>query len=190
VIGKAKDRRKPTTLANARALRRAQTPAEAKLWSRLRANQVHGLKFRRQQPIGPYIVDFYCSSRHLIIEVDGDTHIDRANYDEVRTQWLIEKGYRVVRFCNSDLHEDLDGVLEKIISYAEGQARFTALSPSPPAPLPLGGEGGSGGGLAMESRDSLPPGGGGLGRGGMASNMHARRRSASRLSTFRLVSLE
>ena len=104
------------TVATARTLRQPQTLAEAKLWARLRARQLGGLKFRRQHPIDPYIVDFYCESCRLVIEVDGDSQMDQVAYDEVRTAWLRESGCRVLRFDNSDVNDNINGVLEKILS--------------------------------------------------------------------------
>jgi len=78
----------------ARELRRELTPAEGKLWSHLRLKQLCGFRFRRQHAIGSYIVDFYCPSRGLVIEIDGDTHVDREEYDAERTEWLEEQGLR------------------------------------------------------------------------------------------------
>jgi len=98
---------------HARTLRRNSTDAELRLWSRLRGRQLHGARFRRQQPIGPYIVDFYCAEANLIIEVDGGQHADDG---PARTQWLEHKGYRVVRFWNNDVLANTDGVMEFIAS--------------------------------------------------------------------------
>jgi very-short-patch-repair endonuclease len=98
----------------ARELRRDQTPAEQKLWARLRNKQVYGLKFRRQHPIGRFIVDFCCIPTKLIIELDGDSHAAQIEYDQERTAWLEERGYRVVRFTNREVTHQLDAVLEAI----------------------------------------------------------------------------
>ncbi len=99
--------------AYARELRRNQTPAEAKLWERLR-NQQLGAIFRRQQAIGNFVVDFCCLPAKLIIEVDGDSHTERPNYDATRTRWLERNGWRVMRFTNAQVHEQLDEVMKAI----------------------------------------------------------------------------
>ena len=104
-------------LNNCSALRTGQTDAERKLWSRLRNRQLGGLKFRRQHPIGPYILDFYCHEAKLAVELDGSGHQepDQAEYDDNRSVELQAMGIRVVRFWNSDVMENLEGVLEFII---------------------------------------------------------------------------
>ena len=108
--------RKPHVIANAKTLRRSQTPSEARLWSRLRDGRLLGAKFRRQHPIGRYVVDFVCVEKHLIIEVDGGQHSEDSAlaHDAERTAWLERKGYRVLRFWNNDVSGNLDGVLETI----------------------------------------------------------------------------
>ena len=111
---------RPSTLATARALRKAQPSAEQKLWARLRAGQLAGLKFRRQHPIGRFIADFCCPAHRLVIEIDGDSHAERVTYDAARTAWLEGQGYRVIRFLNDDVHHRLEAVLEAIV--AECQA--------------------------------------------------------------------
>lgn len=102
------------TLARARSLRQPQTPAEAKLWRRLRANQIAGVKFRRQHPVGPFVVDFYCASAKLLIEIDGDSHYREGHSEKSRTAFLQQRGYRVIRFTNTDVHTNIEGVLEAI----------------------------------------------------------------------------
>ena len=99
---------------NARALRANQTEAEKRLWWRLRDKQVEGFRFRRQVPIGPYIADFVCPSEKLIIEVDGGQHAENEEYDAARTALLEDAGYRVLRFWNNEVFENLDGVLERV----------------------------------------------------------------------------
>ena len=110
----------PALLARARELRRPMTPAEKKLWARVRNNQL-GLHIRRQHPIWRFILDFYCAEARLAIEVDGDTHAepDQAEYDAARTEWLNARGYRVIRFDNSDVHRNLDRVVEAIQTACE-----------------------------------------------------------------------
>ncbi len=106
----------PPILAAARELRQPQTPAEIKLWARLRDRQLDGYKFRRQHPIGRFITDFYCAERKLVIEIDGDSHADQVEYDQARTHWLNEEGYRVIRFSNREVFGQLDAVLETILN--------------------------------------------------------------------------
>ena len=95
----------------ARDLRKTMTDAERRLWSRLRQKQLDGFRFRRQQPIGPYIVDFFCPEAALIIEVDGGQHASTEAEDEARTRWLAARGYRVMRFWNNDVLGNIEGVL-------------------------------------------------------------------------------
>ena len=91
------------------------TDAETVLWQRLRDRQLDGLKFRRQAPLGGYVLDFYCESERLVIEVDGGQHADNPQADEVRTAWLVSRGCRVRRFWNHDVLQNTDGVLEAIL---------------------------------------------------------------------------
>jgi very-short-patch-repair endonuclease len=123
----------PAILARARELRHPLTPAEKKLWTRVRNNQL-GPHIRRQHPIWRFIADFYCAQARLVIEIDGDSHAesDQAEYDAARTDWLEWRGYRVIRFDNVDVHRNLDNVLEAIRA-----ACLTARSPSP-RPSPAG----------------------------------------------------
>lgn len=110
-------RRWRTTAAmqeRARQLRRRMTGLERKLWQRLRRKQLDGLRFRRQHPIDRFIVDFYCPEYRLVIEIDGAVHTTQAEYDEVRTEWLEARGYRVLRFTNQEVRHRLDNVLEAI----------------------------------------------------------------------------
>lgn len=110
----------PTIMARARELRQPQTPAERKLWMRLRNGQI-GPKFRRQHPIGRFIVDFYCAKSRLVIEIDGDSHLDQVEYDAERTAWLVEQGYRVIRFTNREVDQQSDAVLEAILNECQNQ---------------------------------------------------------------------
>ncbi|MDK1118668.1 MAG: endonuclease domain-containing protein [Anaerolineae bacterium] len=99
----------------ARELRKNMTSAEKKLWGVLRGKQLDGLYFRRQHPVGPYILDFFCAKGNLVIEVDGDSHLDQEEYDKERTRWLEkEKGYRVIRFTNDDIFKSIHEVIEAI----------------------------------------------------------------------------
>ena len=90
------------------------TDAECKLWYHLRAGRFDGWKFRRQVPLGPYVVDFLCEQAKLVVEVDGGQHTERSVEDETRTRWLNERGYRVIRFWNHDVIGNMDGVWETI----------------------------------------------------------------------------
>ncbi len=114
-------RREETTLA--RGLRKRQTDAERALWNKLRSKQIEGVKFRRQQPIGPYIVDFVSLERKLIIEIDGGQHNERKvrEKDQEREEWLKEKGYQTLRFWNNDVLTNIEGVLERIKENLEGK---------------------------------------------------------------------
>jgi very-short-patch-repair endonuclease len=120
------------TLAKAKKLRREMTDAESKLWSILRNSQLNGAKFRRQQPIGPFIVDFVCQQARLIIEADGSQHADSLA-DARRTDFLGSKGYRVLRFWNNEIIENLEGVAESILAALSipHPAQPAAESPSP-----------------------------------------------------------
>lgn len=106
----------------ARNLRSKSTDAERVLWRHLRQRQIDGYKFRRQQPIGPYIVDFVCLELKLIIEVDGGQHQEQVDYDDQRTRWLETEGYRVLRFWNNDILNNIDGVLQFIHSALQTEA--------------------------------------------------------------------
>ena len=102
--------------AAAKRLRANTTPHERKLWRALKVIPIEGSHFRRQVPIGPYVVDFFCPAKRLILEIDGGHHNedDVAERDLERQQWLEGEGYRVVRFWNSDITGDLTAVLERI----------------------------------------------------------------------------
>ena len=118
------------SIHKARALRSNPTHVERQLWWRLRYRQIEGYKFRRQRPIGPYIVDFVCLEMKLIIEVDGGQHSDRKVYDEARDRWLTSQGYRVLRFWNNEVLTNIDGVIESIhargaVSKKLGESKLT-----------------------------------------------------------------
>ncbi|HEX4585540.1 MAG TPA: endonuclease domain-containing protein [Burkholderiaceae bacterium] len=119
----------------ARTLRAESTDAERRLWYHLRAHRTTGMKFRRQHPIGRYVVDFVCMERRLIIEVDGGQHQANVEHDQLRDQMLQSRGFLVLRFWDDDVLRRTKDVLEKIYEVAQ-QRR-----PSPPAPLPQAGEG-------------------------------------------------
>ena len=147
--GEIKRRYSPQTLRKARTLRQAGTDAEGLLWHFLRNKQLDDCKFRRQQPIGPYIADFACLSRKLLIELDGSQHAERHAYDEKRDAFLEEKGYRTLRFWNNEVFEHCFGVLERV---------YEALTSPPPHQLsPVGSASAC---LSCGRRQATPPRGG------------------------------
>ncbi len=117
------------TQANATTLRKQMTDAERCLWQSLRMRQIHGYKFRRQHPVGPYIADFACLDAGLIVEVDGGQHGDQRAVDDARTRFLISRGFRVLRFWNNEVLQETDAVLEVILE---------ALCPHPDPPPQAG----------------------------------------------------
>lgn len=98
-------------------MRRVMTEAELRLWNELRAHRLMGMSFRRQVPIGPYIVDFACSAHSLIVEVDGSQHADAEHlqYDEPRSVYLKASGWTILRFWNDDVIRDIDNVCQHIV---------------------------------------------------------------------------
>jgi len=97
-----------------RELRQSMTPAEKLLWERLRGSQLDGLRWRRQQVIDGFIVDFYCHSATIIIELDGSAHKNQAEYDTARDDALAQKGLRILRFTNTDVETNIDSVLDQV----------------------------------------------------------------------------
>ncbi len=112
-------------VSRARVLRRALTPPEARLWVCLRRRALAGLKFRRQHPVGPYVLDFYCAEAKLAVEVDGQHHgeAERAEHDQRRTAWLATQGITELRIAAEDVRVNLDGVLTWIRTNAEERVR-------------------------------------------------------------------
>jgi very-short-patch-repair endonuclease len=125
-------KRQTLTVQHAKRLRRGETDAERKLWMHLRSRQVNGAKFRRQQPIGRYIVDFFCPENRLVIELDGGHHAGQVEADHRRTDCLTMAGYRVLRFWDNDVQTEPKSVLQKISD---------ELNYSSPRPSPSRGEG-------------------------------------------------
>ncbi len=119
-------------IARARSLRSSATIAERRLWNSLRRHQLNGVAFRRQQPIGPYVVDFFCPRAKLVIEIDGGQHAElgAAIRDRRRTKWLETRGYRVLRFWNSDVLQNLEGVWQLICNAVPTSDPPPRLSPS------------------------------------------------------------
>lgn len=132
------------TQSRAKALRRDMTDAECRLWSVLRNRQQAGAKFRRQQPIGPFIVDFVSQEHRLIVEADGGQHCENQ-HDEKRDACLRSQGYRILRFWNCDIMNGIDAVGEEIVRAVTGPHPPTAVQSAPPSPLK--GEGDRGEGL-------------------------------------------
>jgi very-short-patch-repair endonuclease len=114
-------------------LRFGMTDAEERLWSRIRGNRIDGYRFRRQVPIGQYVVDFACKSAHLVIELDGGQHATAVAADAKRTAYLQSRGFRVLRFWDDAVLKETDGVLEAIrVGLKEQPAKFGP----PPYPPP------------------------------------------------------
>lgn len=109
----------PKGYENARKLRKELTPAERKLWAYLRGDKLEGINFRRQHAIGNYIVDFCSPKAKLIIELDGSQHLEQQEYDKERTQFLESQGYKVIRFWNNQVMNEMDGVILAIIHALE-----------------------------------------------------------------------
>ena len=127
-LGEGKTTRPTKSLRDrARELRQNQTDAEKRLWSRLRNRQLADIKFRRQTPIGRYIVDFYCHEHRLIVELDGGQHHDNQK-DVERDHWLATQGYHVLRYWNHGVLANTEGVLEDILLQVDPH----------PNPLPTG----------------------------------------------------
>ena len=101
-------------LPRAKELRKNQTDAEKVLWNKLRNRQINGYKFRRQVPVGAYIVDFMCVSVKLIIELDGGQHAEQQDYDQKRSAYLETKSFQVIRFWNNEILTNIDGVLDSL----------------------------------------------------------------------------
>ncbi|MGH8225337.1 MAG: endonuclease domain-containing protein [Gammaproteobacteria bacterium] len=114
------------TKTEARQLRRNTTDAENRLWYYLRAGRLAGLKFRRQHPVPPYILDFYCDAAKLVVELDGSQH--DARIDLTRTRTLERRGLKVIRFWDNDVLRDTRSVLEVILSVAQARTLTPALS--------------------------------------------------------------
>ena len=110
------------TIRRARRLRRELTPPEARLWMALRRRQAGGLRFRRQHPIGPYVLDFYCDGAKLCVEVDGFAHVtgDHPARDARRDAWLADRGVQTLRIDARDVRDELDGVVGLIVATARG----------------------------------------------------------------------
>ena len=124
----------PSPIGAARQLRSRMTGAERKLWFALKDRRFSGFKFRRQVPIGPYVADFMCFERRLIVEVDGGQHAESVR-DAIRDQWFAQNDFRMLRFWNNDVLQNLDGVLirlsEQLQLTPHPTSRLSETSPSP-----------------------------------------------------------
>jgi very-short-patch-repair endonuclease len=116
-----------------RELRKNPTGAERKLWQHLRDKQLENFRFRRQRPVGNYIVDFICLEANLVVELDGGQHADQQQYDAKRTAYLVTEGLHVLRYWNNDVMQNVEGVLEDI--RAALMLRASPRTPSQPSPL-------------------------------------------------------
>jgi very-short-patch-repair endonuclease len=114
-----------------RRLRNEMTDAERALWKVLRGRQISGLKFRRQHPFGDYILDFICLQNKLVIEVDGGQHGGRTKYDEIRTRNLLTDGFRVLRFWNTEVLQEIEAVRERIWRAVQEQQSHPFSDPPP-----------------------------------------------------------
>jgi very-short-patch-repair endonuclease len=103
----------------AKTLRNNPTDAEQRLWQELRRRQIAAVKFRRQQPIGPFIVDYVCFQRRVIVEVDGGQHAEQVVRNEKRTRWLEAQGYLILRFWNNEVLANTEGVAQAILDAVE-----------------------------------------------------------------------
>lgn len=133
------------SIDRARALRASASLPEQTLWKRLRNRQLAGLKFRRQQPLGAYTIDFYCAELQLAIEIDGIDHNRRVDADKARDAWIMQQGVRVVRISASDVNRDIAAVLDAILRAADAARQHPIAGKEPsPYPLPEGEGAGSG----------------------------------------------
>ena len=117
----------PEGYERANQLRKEPTAAEAKLWGYLRGNKLKGVNFRRQHAIGNYIADFCAPRRKLIIELDGSQHLEQEKYDEERTAHLESQGYKVIRFWNKQVMDDMEGVIKAITDVLESKEETPSL---------------------------------------------------------------
>jgi len=117
----------------AKSLRKRSTDVEQLLWRNIRAGQIDGVKFRRQQPIGPYIVDFVSLGNGIIIELDGGQHKTSQEEDEERDAWFRKQGFTVLRFWNSEVIQDMNAILEVV--------KNSLIEAPSPLPSPTRGEG-------------------------------------------------
>lgn len=158
----------PIGLPKAKVMRSQPTDAEAVLWRHLRAGRLAGAKFKRQQPLGRYIVDFVCFEARLIVEVDGGQHNENA-YDQARDTWLSSQGFVVRRYWNNEVLANLECVLTDILQHT--------TSPSPSVPPPRGGREAAAPRRSPQATNSLSPlAGERLERGGRPTQLPTHRK--------------
>jgi very-short-patch-repair endonuclease len=129
-------------IARARRLRRDAPVPERLLWGMLRGRRLGGLKFRRQQPVGPYVADFFCERARLVVELDGQSHFGQQKEDTARDQYMRGRGLQVLRIANDELLRNREGVAETIHRAAEARVNGWEAVPRKPSPDPSQGEGG------------------------------------------------
>ena len=114
-----------------RQLRKQMPKAEAAIWPRLRGGQILGRRFRRQYSVGPYVIDFYCPSLKMAVEIDGDSHFNEEaqGYDQVREAFIGSFGIKFIRFTNEEVYRNLDGVFESIVEFAQKRAKESGSPP-------------------------------------------------------------
>jgi very-short-patch-repair endonuclease len=134
----------PKIKQNARDLRKNMTDAERTLWSRIKSRRLQGFRFRRQHPVGNYIVDFVCLELKLVIELDGGQHMDQQQYDERRDSFLKAQGFTVLRFWNNKVMKEVDGVLESILTFLPPSQSSPYMGEEDASPSPLWGRVGVG----------------------------------------------
>jgi very-short-patch-repair endonuclease len=126
-MGKVRTTRGKAQTSRARTLRRADTEAEAHLWAALRAHRLGGWKWKRQLPFGPFFLDFACTEARLVVELDGGQHAEQLAYDARRTAYLERAGWRVIRFWNSEVLTNRDGVCLTILEACGGERSSRTL---------------------------------------------------------------
>jgi very-short-patch-repair endonuclease len=117
----------PRLKSHVRELRKNMTPAEGILWTALRDRRFLGYKFRRQQVMGEFILDFYCSNTLIALEIDGETHLGKEANDERRTIWLEQQNIKVLRFWNTQVYDELEPVLESIFHECDARKNLRFL---------------------------------------------------------------
>ena len=122
---------KNSLVDRAKAMRKTALPAEVLLWNKIRSKQISGFKFRRQQPLDNFIVDFFCAQARLVIELDGESHQgeQKQKADIKRQNYLEDQGFKVLRFTNEDVYKNLNGVLEEILMQCQNISSTPPLAP-------------------------------------------------------------
>lgn len=122
------------SISQAKALRKDMTNAEKRLWNQLKSRRLWNIRFRRQHPVAPYILDFACVKYRLAIEVDGETHssVEERAYDSRRTKVLETKGWTVIRFRNDEIYKQMNDVLDKITRHLPSTASAGEVAPKGP----------------------------------------------------------